>query len=164
MLKKTMRLMLLPTVASVLIACGGGSVGINLSGTAATGAPIANAKVYVVDSLGRTPTGQDESSSVALATTDENGQYVLTSTMLNGLTGPFMVRVVGQMLTESGDMGPAVLHAVTQGSGSSTVNVTPLTEAHAALTLGAQPSLAYGTSTALQNVTAAAVASNRLIT
>ena len=155
MLKKTMRLMLLPTVASVLIACGGGSVGINLSGTAATGAPIANAKVYVADSLGRTPTGQDESSGVALATTDENGQYVLTSTMLNGLTGPFMVRVVGQMLTESGDMGPAVLHAVTQGSGSSTVNVTPLTEAHAALTLGAQPSLAYGTSTALQNVTAA---------
>jgi hypothetical protein len=74
--------------------------------------------------------------------------------MLNGLTGPFMVRVVGQMLTESGEMGPAVLHAVTQGSGASTVNVTPLTEAHAALTLGAQPALAYGTNNALQNVTA----------
>ena len=124
-----------------------------LSGTAATGAPIANAKVFVVDSAGRVPAGQDDAAGKALVTTDANGQYTLTSAMLNGLTGPFMVRVVGQMLTESGDMGPAVFHAVTQGSGPSTVNLTPLTEAHAALTLGAQPSLVFGTSNALQNVT-----------
>jgi hypothetical protein len=57
------------------------------------------------------------------------------------------------MLTESGDMGPAVFHAVTADSGSATVNVTPLTEAHAALTLGATPSMAYGTSSAMQQVT-----------
>ena len=135
---------------------GGGSPALTvLSGTAATGAPIANAKVFVVDSAGRVPAGQDEAAGTALVTTDANGQYTLTSAMLNGLTGPFMVRVVGQMLTESGDMGPAVFHAVTQGSGASTVNVTPLTEAHAALALGAQPALAYGTSNALQNVTSA---------
>ena len=148
-------------LAASLAGCGGGSGGgggiaaVSLSGTAATGAPTANAKVYVVDSAGKTPTGQDESTGTALVTTDANGQYTLTSTMLSGLTGPFMVRVVGQMLTESGDMGPAVFHAVTQGSGASTVNVTPLTEAHAALALGAQPALAYGTSNALQNVTSA---------
>lgn len=142
MLKQTLRMALLPAAAAVLVACGGGGGGGSasstvLSGTAATGAPIANAKVYVVDSAGRVPAGQDEAAGTALVTTDANGQYTLTSAMLSGLTGPFMVRVVGQMLTESGEMGPAVLHAVTQGSGASTVNVTPLTEAHAALTLGA---------------------------
>jgi hypothetical protein len=162
MFKKTIGWMLLPAAAAVLVACGGGGGGGGgiteatvLSGTAATGAPIANAKVFVVDSAGRFPAGQDEAAGTALVTTDANGQYTLTSSMLNGLTGPFMVRVVGQMLTESGDMGPAVFHAVTQGSGASTVNVTPLTEAHAALALGAQPALAYGTSNALQNVTSA---------
>lgn len=159
MLKQTIQWVLLPAAAAVLVACGGGSetspVATSISGTAATGAPIANAKVYVVDSLGRTPAGQDESTGTALVTTDANGQYTLTAAMLSGLTGPFMVRVVGQMLTESGDMGPAVFHAVTQGAGASTVNVTPLTEAHAALTLGAQPSLAYGNATAMQAVTSA---------
>ena len=60
------------TVAVGIVACSGGSGGggggeqktsFSFSGTAATGAPIANAKVYIVDSLGRTPTGQDESTS-----------------------------------------------------------------------------------------------------
>lgn len=156
MLKQAMRLMLLPAAAAVLVACGGGggsNVATSISGSAATGAPIANAKVYVVDSAGRVPAGQDEAAGTALVTTDANGQYTLTSAMLTGLTGPFMVRVVGQMLTESGDMGPAVFHAVTAGSGATTVNLTPLTEAHAALALGAQPSLAYGSSSAMQAVT-----------
>lgn len=166
MLKQTMRLVLLPAAAAVLVACGGGGGGGSasttvLSGTAATGAPIANAKVYIVDSAGRVPAGQDEAAGTALVTTDANGQYALTNTMLSGLSGPFMVRVVGQMLTESGDMGPAVFHAVTAGpvSGAvATVNVTPLTEAHAALTLGAQPSLAYGSTSAMQAVTPTRVA------
>ena len=164
MFNKTLKFALLPAATAVLVACGGGggSAGIfdnttatALSGTAATGAPIANAKVYVMDSAGKVPTGQDEASGTALVTTDANGKYTLTSSMLSGLTGPFMVRVVGQMLTESGDMGPAVFHAVALGAGTTTVNVTPLTEAHAALSLGTQPALAYGSSTALQSVTAA---------
>ena len=157
MLKQAMRWMMLPAAAAVLVACGGGGgIGgsnIAFSGTAATGAPIANAKVYLVDSMGRTPSGQDESTGTSLVTTDANGQYALTNNMLNGLTAPYMVRVVGQMLTESGDMGPAVFHAVTSGASAATVNVTHLTEAHAALTLGVQPSLAYGNSAALQSVT-----------
>lgn len=152
---------LLPVVAAALVACGGGGgsglgdVSNIISGTAATGAPIANAKVYVVDSQGRVPSGQDEAAGTALVTTDANGQYTIPASVLSGLSGPFMVRVVGQMLTEAGDMGPAVFHAVTEGVGSATANVTPLTEAHAALTLGAQPSLIYGSTTALRNVTAA---------
>lgn len=84
MFKKTISWMLLPAAAAVLVACGGGgsSGGITeatvLSGTAATGAPIANAKVFVVDSAGRVPAGQDEAAGTALATTDANGQYTLT--------------------------------------------------------------------------------------
>ena len=53
-------------VAVGIVACGGGGGGggdqkqsaFSFSGTAATGAPIANAKVYIVDSLGNVPTGQ----------------------------------------------------------------------------------------------------------
>ena len=158
MLKQTMRWMLLPAAVAVLVACGGGATTpFSISGTAATGAPIANAKVYISDSLGRAPSGQDESTGTALVTTDANGAYSLTPSMLSGLTGPFMVRVVGQMLTESGDMGPAVFHAVTAGAGATTVNVTHLTEAHAALSLGVQPALAYGNSSALQSMTAASL-------
>ena len=148
-------------VAIGIVACGGGGGGgggeqktsFSFSGTAATGAPIANAKVYIMDSLGQAPTGQDESTSTALVTTDANGQYTISSSILSGLTPPYMVRVVGQMLTESGDMGPAVFHAITPANADATVNITPLTEAHAALTLGAQPSLAYGSASALQSVT-----------
>ena len=163
---------ILPTVAAVavavgIVACGGGGGGgggdqkqsaFSFSGTAATGAPIANAKVYIVDSLGNVPTGQNESTGTALVTTDANGQYAIPSSILTGLTPPYMVRVVGQMLTDSGDMGPAVFHAITPANADATVNITPLTEAHAALTLGSQPSLAYGSTSALQSVTPSSLA------
>jgi hypothetical protein len=159
--------------AASLVGCGGGSsssssssgnilsgVGAaifgaspSITGSAATGAPIANAKVFVVDSQGKTPAGQDEAAGVALTTTDANGVYKLTSTMLSGLTAPFMVRVVGEMVTDTGDKGAAVFHAIVNGSGASVANITPLTEAHAALTLGAQPALTFGTANALAGVT-----------
>ena len=162
---------ILPTLAAVavaigIVACGGGDDGggdqmqsaFSFSGTAATGAPIADAKVYIVDSQGRTPTGQNEATSTALVTTDANGRYTIPSSILAGLTPPYMVRVVGQMLTDSGDMGPAVFHAITPTNANATVNITPLTEAHSALALGAQPSLAYGSASALQSVTASGLA------
>ena len=162
---------ILPTLAAVavavgIVACGGGDDGggdqmqsaFSFSGTAATGAPIANAKVYIVDSLGNVPTGQNESTATALVTTDANGQYAIPSSILTGLTPPYMVRVVGQMLTDSGDMGPAVFHAITPANANATVNITPLTEAHSALALGAQPSLAYASASALQSVTASGLA------
>jgi hypothetical protein len=76
MLKRMIRLVLLPAAAAILVACGGGGSDPTIfSGTAATGAPIANAKVYFVDSLGRTPSGQNESTNTALVTTNENGEY-----------------------------------------------------------------------------------------
>ncbi len=143
--------------ASVLYLSGCGE-GINsVTGTAATGAPIANAKVYIVDSQGQGPTGQDESKGIALITTDANGKYAVPNSLVLGLKPPFMVRVVGDMVSDTGDKAPAQFHAITASSGFSTVNVTPLTEAHAALTLGAQPAAAFGSSSALSAVSSAAL-------
>lgn len=154
MVKSVFQWVLLPTAAAVLVACGGGEELTSISGTAAVGAPIANAKIYIVDSQGRVPTGQDEVGGVALVTTDANGAYTIPSGVLSGLKGPYMIRVVGQMLTESGDLGPAVFHALTLGTGATTANLTPLTEAHAALALGSQPALSYGNASVLASVTA----------
>lgn len=79
---------------ALMASCGGGGVGSsstatnNLSGTAATGIPLANAKVYLTDSKGLTPSGQDEAAGTALVTTDANGQYSFTSSQLAGMTPP----------------------------------------------------------------------------
>jgi hypothetical protein len=141
--------------AALLVACGGGGgdASNSLDGTAATGIPLAGAKVYLTDSRGSAPTGQDESNGTALVSTDETGRYSFSSTQLNGLTPPFMVRVVGQTVNENGDKTNAVLHALSLGGNGAKANITPLTEAHTALTLGNLPSLSYGTSNALTNVT-----------
>lgn len=145
--------------ASAMVFLGGCGEGINsVTGTAATGAPIANAKVYIVDSLGQSPAGQDESKGLALVTTDANGRYAVPNSVVMGLKPPFMIRVVGDMVSDSGDKAPAQFHAITAAAGFSTVNITPLTEAHAALALGVQPANAFGSSSALSGVSTASLA------
>lgn len=142
-------------LAASLTACGGGGSGgasgaINsLDGTAATGIPLAGAKVFLTDSKGAVPAGQDEAAGTAVVTTDDTGKYRFTSAQLSGLIPPFMVRVVGQTVNENGDKTTAVLHALSAGGENAKANVTPLTEAHAALTLGQLPSLSFGSTTAL---------------
>ena len=144
---------------------GGGSVN-SLSGTAATGIPLAGAKVYLTDSKGLSPSGQDEAAGTALVTTDANGQYSFTSSQLAGMTPPFMVRVVGQTVNENGDKTTAVLHAITLGGAEAKANITPLTEAHSALVLNELPSLRYGSGTALASVSSESLqsANNKLVT
>ena len=73
-----------------LTACGGGgggssstSSGSSISGTAAVGAPIANAKVTIYDANG---------AVVGTTTTNENGEYVA---VVNSGTAPYVVEVVG---------------------------------------------------------------------
>ena len=149
MFKQTFRLVLLPAAAAVLVACGGGGgAGPNtsgISGVAATGAPIANAPVFVKDSTGAEPTGQSLATGAALVNTDANGAYTIPSSMLNGLRGPFIVRVVGTKVLDSGDDATAVLHAVVPNASGITANLTPLTEAATILTLGTNTASAFDT-------------------
>lgn len=92
-------------IAAILYGCGGGSAssGVNLTGVAATGAAMANAKVSV-----KCPGGTGNSNTRS--------------------DGSFVVEVVGgslPCLIEAND-GVRKLHSVAVGS--SYVNVTPLTE------------------------------------
>lgn len=94
----------------LLSACGGGGGGSNppppnktLSGTAATGAPVAGATVTLKDRNGVSRT----------TTTASNGSYSLNVT---GLTPPFLVRVEG---------GTTVLYSTAANDG--TLNVHPFT-------------------------------------
>jgi len=87
---------------------GNCSASVSVSGTAATGGPVAGATVTLVDSAGRTAT----------ATTSSAGSYTLGTA---GLTGPFLLRAA----TASG----ATLYSVTTGTGGAVVaNITPLTD------------------------------------
>ncbi len=137
-------------LSAVLTACGGGS-GSNvvtadtntIKGVAATGAPIANAPVYIKDSKGAEPKGQSEAEGKALVTTDENGLYAFPDDTLKGLQSPFIVRVAGNKVLDSGDDATAILHAVIATTTGARVNLTPLTEAATILTLGTDTASAF---------------------
>lgn len=143
-----------------LASCGGGSgsgVANVIKGVAATGAPIANAPVFIKDSTGSEPKGQNEAAGVALVTTDANGAYTFPASALEGLKSPFIVRVAGTKVMDSGDDATAILHAVVDSVTGATANLTPLTEAATILTLGADTSTAFNSpQTTLVNYTASA--------
>lgn len=84
------------------------SASVSVTGTAATGGPIAGMTVTLVDSAGRTAT----------AATSSAGSYTLNTA---GLAGPFLLRVATP--------GGATLYGVTAGTGGAVVaNITPLTD------------------------------------
>jgi hypothetical protein len=138
-------------LSAVLTACGGGSGSSSvvtadtntIKGVAATGAPIANAPVYIKDSTGAEPKGQSEAEGKALVTTDENGLYAFPDDTLKGLQSPFIVRVAGNKVLDSGDDATAILHAVVATTTGARVNLTPLTEAATILTLGTDTASAF---------------------
>lgn len=106
---------------------GGGSTAAALSGVAATGAPLVNAQVSVVDGQGR---------AVGTATTHAaDGSYSLTLTVSNP-SAPLFVQVRG--LDAGGSL--RVLHSAVPTLGAAMVaHVTPLTDAVVALALGTEP-------------------------
>lgn len=162
MLKQTMRLVLLPAAAAVLVACGGGggpgSVATSITGTAATGAPMANAPVFIKDARGQEPAGQNEASGVAVVTTDANGDFSITPSVLTGLTAPFIVRTTGKVVLDSGDDAVVTLHSLIGSTSTSKVNITPLTEAATLLATGQSSNQAFNSSSsALAQVNASAL-------
>lgn len=154
------RLVLSSIAISFLVSCGGGgsasSSSSTISGIAATGAPIANAPVYLKDAAGVEPVGQNQATGVALVTTDANGAYAFPASALNGLRPPFIVRVAGTKVLDNGDDATAILHAVVPSSTGS-ANLTPLTEAATILTLGTDTATAFASpQSSVANYTAAA--------
>ncbi len=79
-----------------------------LSGTAATGNPIANAAVSLVDKTGKTASG----------TTGANGSFTIDTT---GLTPPFMLKVASS--------SSATYYSISaDANATTTINITPLTD------------------------------------
>ena len=163
-----MKIILIICLSLSLISCGGGSSTANntVAGIAATGSALANAPVFIKDKNGVEPSGQEESNSKALVTTDPNGAYSFSSSQLAGLSPPFIVKVRGTTTTDSGDTAAAVFHSVVPSSGASTANLTQLTEAATILTLGADPKVVFvapGTGLAAVTTSTVQTANQKLI-
>jgi hypothetical protein len=104
---------------AMLSACSGGGGGsssannsgpssMKLSGTAATGNPIANAAVSLVDKTGKTASG----------TTGANGSFTIDTT---GLTPPFMLKVASS--------SSSTYYSISaDANATTTINITPLTD------------------------------------
>ena len=123
---------------------GGGPVTQSLSGAVATGAPLKNAVIYVKDVNGNEPIGQSEANGVPITTTDENGSYTLSDSVLSKLNSPLIVRAIGKSVSDSGDDIVVTLHSVaTMSKTGGRLNVTQLTEAATTLALGQNTAVAF---------------------
>jgi hypothetical protein len=135
---KNSKFLLSATLIALLSACGGGGGGDSttpapttpttsiLTGTAATGAALANAKITVKDSKGASKT----------ATADANGNFSIDVT---GMTAPLIIQALSQD-------GGKILYAISQAiPESNVINVTSITDtlALAALSSGQTPSVVF---------------------
>jgi len=122
---------------SIIAGCGGGSSSIagtsgnpiTLKGTAATGAPITEATITLIDSAGQT----------ASAVTESNGNYSLD---VSALKPPLLLKLTGQ----NSDGTPILLYSAIDafdGLLNPTANVTPLTNAALVLATGKNASEFY---------------------
>jgi hypothetical protein len=121
-----------------------------LSGVAALGAPMAGARLQVVDATG-TPVG-------SATTNAADGSFALT---LLPATGPLMLQAAG---TDAAGQ-PLVLHgAVPVLSSAVVANITPLSDAILAVALGAEPRTVFAKAkenpTALQGLASLTAASD----
>lgn len=87
----------------------------NMTGTAATGSPIAGSAVTLVDSTGKQVTTK----------TDSTGQYALSTV---GLTAPFLVSVVTSAASPNGYPAGTTLYGVSDQTTPTVINITPLTD------------------------------------
>lgn len=145
MFKQTLRWVLLPASAAVLVACGGGGgntpaiVQKTISGTAAVGAPMSGANVYLTDSAGTT----------AVTTADSAGSYSFTASQLEGMQAPLILAASVQL----GERKINHFSLVNSFEGNVIANVTPLSSAVVAL-LSESPVLSPLNAQQLSNLTA----------
>ncbi len=138
MLKKTMKLVLLPAAAAVLVACGGGASNngggtspqsVVISGTAAVGAPIEAGSITVYDATG---------AVVGSGNTGAGG--VFSVTLPTKGVAPYTLKLAKDEI---------VLHAIHTDASSGVSNITPLSDAVAAFV--SPTGAAEGLVAALQN-------------
>ena len=132
---KNTKFLLSATLIALLTACGGGGGGSDsttsttttttttLTGTAATGAALTNAKVTVKDSKGASKT----------ATADANGNF---SVDVTGMTAPLIIQAVSQ---DGGKTFYAISQTIPE---SNVINVTSITDSLARAS-GSAPSVVF---------------------
>jgi hypothetical protein len=115
---KTIKLVLVFLLGLVIVSCGGGGSSGGtattpiISGTAASGAAIANAQITITGATGSTVT----------VTTDSDGLY---SANVSSLTRPYLVKVVTAVATTQ---YPAGTTFYSVGTATGIVNIHPLTD------------------------------------
>ncbi len=162
---KHLSVFLASVAIATIVACGGGSGSspppVTITGTAATGTPMADASVYIKDSRGQEPIGQNEAAGVAVVITDANGNFSIPPSLLTGLVPPYIVRITDKVVLDSGEDAVVSLHSLIAGSGSNSVNITPLTEAATILATGSDTNQSFASpSTALAQVTSTSMAAS----
>ncbi len=150
-MKITLKRLALATASAGLLTiygCGGGGSGTaastTFSGVAATGAPFVGGSVVVTDATGAT---------AGTATTGADGSYTLNFDPAK-FTAPFVITVTGNI-----GNAEETLVSVQPSSGNATVNITPITNAIAALlsSSGNPLDLVANIATDKANITAANV-------
>lgn len=147
MLKQIFQTTLLAATAALLLACGGGSGGgpsagqypsdlqatsgeILVSGVAAVGAPLVNARVEI----------KDANSNTATAMTDSNGNY--TVRLRSNFTFPIMAQVLGK--DPDGTFHSLYSATAEKPSGATVnMNITPATSALLSSSTGVEPIALY---------------------
>lgn len=110
--------------AALLAACGSNLTG-DVSGTAAVGAPLANATVSLLCGSGGTPT---------TATTNSSGNYNMT--LGSTCSAPYFLKVVGVDTSVTPNV-TTTLYAFADAAGN--INITPLTDIAARFATGNNP-------------------------
>lgn len=151
-MKRLSRILLTHLALAGLVACGGGGdpvaskpAAASLAGTAAVGAPLANAAVVLKDASGTTRS----------ATADANGAYTFAD--LSGLVAPAMLQAQGSAGGRSYVLH-SVMTALPAAGEAGVTNVTPATEAVTAQALGQQPAAAFASAQAIKSVDPSALA------
>ena len=144
----------------VIIGCGGSLTnGVALTGVAATGVALSNAAVFIKDADGKEPAGQDEAAGVAVVSTDANGAFTFSASLMSGLKSPILIKVTGKTVLDNGDDAFTSLHSIATLDGDR-INVTPLTDVATTLALAADPAASFSSpAAALSSLSAAASSS-----
>ena len=133
---------ILATLLAIAIGGCGGDIATSLRGVAATGAALANAPVFLKDAQGNEPVGQNEATGVSVVSTDAEGKFNFSASLMSGLKSPVLIKVIGRTVLDSGDDAFTSLHSIATLNGDD-INVTPLTDVATTIALAGDPAAVF---------------------